>query len=393
MTNFTRYFKINLPKSTSAFLWGARKVGKSTLLRNQFPNSAHLDLLNRENQQIFSKNVSSFQGWVAALPEHQKKLPIIVDEVQKIPGILDDIHSLIESKNLSLLLCGSSARKLKLGQANLLGGRAWRFELHPLCSAELPNLNLLSAFNTGLIPQHYQNTYAKRYLKAYVQDYLSEEIRAEAIVRNFTAFSKFLDAFAFSHGEMCVFQNIASDCGVDGKTVKNYFEILLDTLIAYEIKPYSRNQNRQVIARASKFYLFDLGVAAILQKKSIEVLKGADAGKAFEHFIFLELRAYKSYCEKDFDICYWRRSDGKEIDFICQNGEFAIEVKISSEIRKEELKGLDAFAIDNLCNQYLLVCLEPLERIVKLPVSGKEVRIVPWKIFLGKLWASEYPLN
>ena len=394
MANITRRLVFELPEGQSAFVWGARKTGKSTFLRSAFPESAFLDLLNREIQESILKEPGRFQQWVGSLKADQLKKPIIVDEVQKVPVILDDIHLLIESRKLSFILCGSSARKLKLNQANLLGGRAWKFNMHPLCFAEVPDLDLLGSLQTGLIPQHYKSNHAKKFLRSYLQDYLTEEVRAEALTRNFGAFSKFLDAFSFSHGEICVYQNIASDCGIDGKTVRNYFEILIDTLLAHEVLPYSRRETRQVISKASKFYLFDVGVAGFLQKRTLLELKGKDAGQAFEHFILMELIAYRSYLEKDFDIKFWRQNETREVDFVCQDGRFAIEVKITNDVRGDDLKGMAAFLEVHNPEAAILVCLEPLERIVLLKGDrGKSVRILPWKRFLELLWAGEFPLD
>lgn len=155
--------------------------------------------------------------------------PVILDEVQKVPQILDEVHWLIENKGLRFILCGSSARKLKRGKANLLGGRAWRYEMFPLVTAELENLNLLRVLNRGMMPDHYLQESYKKALRAYTQDYLKEEVFDEGLTRNIPAFARFFDAMGYSHGELTNYSNIARECGVDSKTVKEYYQILVDT--------------------------------------------------------------------------------------------------------------------------------------------------------------------
>lgn len=181
--------------------------------------------------------------------------PVIIDEVQKVPQVLDEVHWLIENSAINFILCGSSARKLKRGQANLLGGRAWRFELFPLVSEEIENLNLLAALNSGLIPSHYQQSSYKRSLKGYVQDYLKEEVFNEGLTRNVPAFSRFFEAMGYSHGQLVNYANIARECGVSSKTVKEYYQILVDTLLGTFVLPFKKRQERQVISKTPKFYL------------------------------------------------------------------------------------------------------------------------------------------
>jgi predicted AAA+ superfamily ATPase len=248
--------------------------------------------------------------------------PIVIDEVQKVPSLLDEIHWLIENKNLSFLLCGSSARKLKRGHANLLGGRAWRYELFPLVSAEIGSLDLLRALNQGLIPLHYlqDGPDSERSLKAYVQDYLKEEVFAEGLARNIPAFSRFLDAAAYSQGELVNYSNIARDCGVDSKTVREYYQIISDTLLGALVEPYKKRQERQVIGRAPKSYFFDVGVAGVLTRRRILEERGEAFGRAFEHLVFMELNAYRSYSGKDFPIHFWRTKSGQEGRFYYRRG-------------------------------------------------------------------------
>src|SRR3990170_823985 len=329
MAIFDIILNIKLPPKQSAFLWGARKTGKSTYLKTRFPDSIVFDFLKTDFYFKITRNPALLRELISAKNKTFLKYPIILDEVQKVPQVLDEVHWLIENMGLRFILCGSSARKLKRGQANLLGGRAWRYEMFPLVTAEIENFNLLRGLNQGLIPAHYlqDKKDAKMSLTAYVQDYMKEEVFAEGLTRNVPAFSRFFDAIGYSHGELTNYANIARDCGVDSKTVKEYYQILIDTLMAIRIEPFKRRQSRQVITKAVKYYLFDVGVANYLRKRYLMEEKGSEFGKAFEHFLLMEIVAYRSYSSYNFRINFWRTKSGLEVDFILAQGEVAIEVK------------------------------------------------------------------
>ena len=375
-----RLLNIDLPPQQSAFLWGPRKTGKTTYLKAQFPDSLVYDFLKTDLFLEFSKRPSLLREQILAKDEDAISSPIILDEVQKVPQLLDEVHWLIENTGLSFIMCGSSARKLKRGKANLLGGRAWRYEMFPFVSAELGKLDLLKALNRGLIPAHYfQDTY-KKSLRAYTQDYLKEEVFDEGLTRNIPAFSRFFDAMGFSHGELTNFSNIARECAVDSKTVKEYYQILKDTLLGEFIEPFKKRQNRQVISRTSKFYLFDVGVAGTITKRHVRQERGVDFGKAFEHFILMEIKAHNSYHEIDYEINFWRTKSGLEVDFILGRGEIAIEVKGSGSIQNKDLRPINAFVETYDPRKALVVCNEKEERLV-----GK-ILITPWRKFLRDLW-------
>ncbi len=385
MKNISRMLDMRLPRQQSAFLWGARKTGKTTYLKEKFPNSLVYDFLKTDLFFEFSKNPSLLRERLLAKDSITFKEPIILDEVQKIPQILDEVHWLIENKGLRFVLCGSSARKLKKGHANLLGGRAWRYELFPLVSQEIETFNLLRALNHGLIPLHYlQNDKdCKKSQEAYVQDYLREEVFAEGLTRNIPAFSRFFDAFGYSHGEITNYCNIARDCGADSKTVKEYYQILLDTLLAIRIEPFKKRQSRQVITKASKYYMFDVGVAGYLTKRHLAEQKGMEFGKAFEHFLLMEMVAYRSYTSKDFAINFWRTKSGLEVDFVLGAGEVAIEIKGAARIDRKDMNGLEAFIQACSPKRSVMVCNEKEKRR-----HGK-IEILPWEIFLQQLWAGK----
>ncbi|NQU05593.1 MAG: ATP-binding protein [Calditrichaeota bacterium] len=380
MQKIKRLLDIDLPAGQSAFLWGARKTGKSTYLKGRFPDSLIYDFLKTDLFLEFSKKPSLLREQLLAKHPDVLKHPIILDEVQKIPQILDEVHWLIENKGLSFILCGSSARKLKRGKVNLLGGRAWRYEMFPFVTAELEDWDLLQILNRGMIPEHYLRDSYRKSLRAYTQDYLKEEVFAEGLTRNIPAFTRFFDSMGYSHGELTNYTNIARDCGVDSKTVKEYYQILIDTLLGTRVEPFKKRQTRQIISKTSKFYLFDVGVAGAITKRSIEEEKGELFGKAFEHFILMELLAYRSYKELDYEINFWRTKSGREVDFVLGGGEIAIEVKGSSRLGSRDLVSINAFIEEHKPLKALIVCNERQERI-----HGK-VRIMPYRNFLKQLW-------
>lgn len=383
MEEIVRKLRIELPERQSAFLWGPRKTGKSTFLRRVFPKSLAYDFLQTELVIEFSKRPSLLREQLLAKSEAECARPIILDEVQKVPLLLDEVHWLIENRGLRFVLCGSSARKLKRGRANLLGGRAWRYEMFPLVTAELGDVDLLRALNRGLVPSHYFSPNYQRALDAYVRDYLKEEIFDEGLTRNVPAFSRFFEAMGYSHGELTNYANIARDCGADAKTVKEYYQILSDTLLGRIVPPYKKRQERQVIGKAPKFYLFDVGVAGAIAKRHIAEAKGELFGRAFEHFIFMELTAHASYSELNYDIHFWRTKSGLEVDFILGPGEVAIEIKGASRVDDRELRPLLAFVEEHRPKRAIVVCNEAVERVVK------GVRLMPWRAFLAALWGGE----
>ncbi len=380
MAIIKRILNLSLPKRQSAFLWGPRKTGKSTYLKATFPNSVVYDFLQTDLFLEFSKQPSLLRERLLAKNDHALNYPVILDEVQKVPQVLDEVHWLIENKGLRFILCGSSARKLKRGKANLLGGRAWRYEMFPLVTVELGDLNLLRILNRGMIPDHFIRGGYKKALKAYTQDYLKEEVFDEGLTRNIPAFSRFFDAMGYSHGELTNYSNIARDCGVDSKTIREYYQILVDTLLGRMVAPFKRRQDRQVLSRISKFYLFDVGVAGSITKRQLNEEKGELFGKAFEHFIFMELLAYNSYNELDYEINYWRTKSGLEVDFVLGRGDVAIEIKGTTRIDKRDLRSLKAFTEGYSPRKSVVVCNEREERV------HQHIRIMPWKKFLYDLW-------
>lgn len=384
--NIKRTLKIDLPRGQSAFLWGPRKTGKTTYLLQRFPKSTRYDLLETDVFFRLSKEPYLLRQEIQSLKEKDNLIqPVIIDEVQKIPPLLDEIHWLIEKFKISFVLCGSSARKVKRSHANLLGGRAWKYELFPLTTNELDkDLDLLTALNRGLVPSHYLDQNYQRTIKAYINDYLKEEIKDEGLIRNLPAFARFLDAVPFSCGELINYTNIASDCGIDSKTVAEYYQILVDTLIGVFVEPFRKRKKRNAIISTPKFYLFDVGVAGGLMKRIIQTNKGVEFGNAFENFILMELLAYRSYFEKDYRIDFWRIKGGSEVDFVLDDGKIAIEIKGTNKIKSDDIRGVVSFVEDYKPKKAFIVCQEPVPR--KLT---PDIEVIPWRVFLEMLWGGD----
>jgi len=289
---------------------------------------------------------------------------------------------MIVNKNIQFILSGSSPRKILRSGANLLGGRALRYELYPLTYKEIPDFSLTRALNNGLLPRHYLSKIPKKLISAYIGSYLRDEIMAEAKIRNITSFSRFLEVAAFSNGEIVNYTNIASECGISAPTVKEYFQILEDTLIGRFLHSFQKRPKRRVIL-APKFYYFDMGIANYLLKRTA-IEQGSEVfGKAFEHFIYHEIYTHSSYSELNYSINYWRTTSQIEIDFVLGDHEVAIEVKATEQANTRHLKGLKSFADEYNVKKLILVSNDPFPRQLD------DIAILPWKVFLDQLWAGE----
>jgi predicted AAA+ superfamily ATPase len=360
----------------SCFLFGPRQCGKSSLVRKTLPDAHILDLLSGDTYTRLSRN----PGYIEEICRDSR--PIVIDEIQKLPILLDEVHRLIETKGMKFLLTGSSARKLRKSGVNLLGGRARVRHLHPFSAAELGDkFNLNYALNNGLIPGIWDSDDPEEDLAGYVSLYLEQEIMAEGATRNLPAFSRFLEVAALSNGEQINYQSISSDAQVPRSTIQEYFKILKDTLIATEVPVWKKGRSRKTV-ETSKFYLFDTGVTRRLQGRKSIVRGTPEYGYAFESWIMHELSAYLSACRRDSEISYWRTRTNLEVDFIV-NGEIAIETKTTRNVVRDDLKGLRAIAEEGSFRQRIVVSDEPLER----EVEG--VLILPWRVFIDRLWAGE----
>ncbi len=391
---YKRILNLTLPPQQSTFLWGARQTGKSSFLREHYPNSTYYDLLDTHEMARFTKEPNLLYQEIKGLSSQQRSLPIIIDEVQKVPDLLNEVHRLIENEKVQFILCGSSARKLKNQSTNLLGGRAWLTHLYPLTSQEIGEVDLLRALQHGLLPKHYNSdpAFIQNHLQAYIDSYLTEEIRNEGLVRNLKAFARFLDVAALTNAEMVNANNIARDCGIDRSTVQGYYQILIDTLLGFYIYPYNKKVKRDLITATPKFYLFDVGITNYIAKQSVSSLKGSWAGKQFEHYILMELVAYIGYHRLRSAITYWRTKTGLEVDFVLGDADIAIEVKISTTVHQEDLKGLLSFCEEHPNTRAIVVSQDKHARV--LDIQGKySVNILPWRQFLQELWQGNILTN
>lgn len=364
-----------LLKIRSHFLFGPRATGKSTLIENELPEAKVYDLLDPEVFQRLLREPKLLQE------ENTPETLIVIDEIQKLPSVLDEVHRLISKRKQTFLLTGSSARKLRRGASNLLAGRAFQAELFPLTFCEIDSFDLITYLNTTGLPEFYGQDYVKDFLNAYIGTYLKEEIQAEALTRNLPGFTRFLEVIALSNGQEINYASIASDTGVPVRTLESYFSILDDTLLGFSVRPFLATKKRKAITR-SKYFLFDVGVVNNLCKRGRIELKSELFGNAFEHFIALELRAWISYKRLSFDLQYWRSTSKFEVDFILENT-LALEVKGTDLVTDKYLKGLRAFKEEGLVKHYCVISCDP-----DLRETSDGIRIFPWETFLKKLWGA-----
>ena len=355
---YKRIFDVESKLDEGMFLFGARQTGKSTLLKERFKGAIYYDLLNPRVRKALKLNPNSL--W-EALQDKPAGTLVIVDEIQKVPELLDVVHSLMVDRGLFFILSGSSARKLKRSGANTLGGRAIPETLYPLVWPEVTDFQIDRAVQNGMIPRHYMVEDATKRLSGYVKVYLDEEIREEGEVRELDAFERFMEVAAISDGEMLNYSNIASDCGVSAKTVKSYFQILYDTLIGYEIPAFRKEIKRKII-QAPRFYYFDVGLANYLMGRTSLKRGTDDYGHAFEHFVMQEIIAYKGYNDKRDTISYWHTYDQKEVDAVIGDAKVAIEIKSSEHVETKHKKGLKAFKEEHPDCRMILVSLDPITR-------------------------------
>ena len=373
--------KIDLTKyqGLSLFLWGARQTGKSTYLKQRYPDSLYIDLLL---SQEFKRYLDSPEQFRQRCMANHNNRPVIVDEIQKLPGLLNEIHWLIENEKMTFILSGSSPRKILRKNENLLGGRALRTELYPLTFAEIPDFDILRAFNNGLLPRMYDSENASVLLEAYVGSYLEDEIIAETKIRNVETFSRFLTKAAFANGEFLNYTNIAQDCGVASSTIKDYYQILEETLIGSYVPSFQKRPKRRVVL-SPKFYFFDVGVANYLLKRRNIEWGTVDVGHSLEHLIYMELKAYAQYSGKKYPIQFWHTSSQMEVDFVLGDHECAIEVKATDNVHNKHLKGLHSFSEEYTPKHKIVVSNDPFIR------KANDIMIYPWKVFLEKLWSGE----
>jgi predicted AAA+ superfamily ATPase len=360
----------------SHFLFGPRQTGKTSLVRHNLKNVPVYDLLDSSVYLALSRNPGRISEELA--PEERL---VVVDEIQRLPELLNEVHRLIETRGIRFLLTGSSARKLRRGGVNLLGGRARTKYLHPLTFRELnKDFNLFRAIERGLIPSIYFSDEPRADAQAYAGSYLQQEIVAEGVTRSIPAFSRFLRVAAYCNATIVNFTNVANDAQVARTTVYEYFEILKDTLLLYELPAWKKSKKRKPLT-SSKYYFFDIGVVAAIQER--EFRPGTpEFGEAFESYLMHELTSYSDYISGE-PLSYWRSKSGFEVDFIIGD-HTAIEVKAKENLTPNDFKSLRMLAEENSLKRYLCVSLEPRKRRIG------DIVILPYIQFLEELWNGNY---
>ena len=360
----------------SYFLFGPRQTGKTFLIRHTLKNIRVYDLLDSSIYLALSRN----PGRISEELSPQDRL-VAIDEIQRLPELLNEVHRLIETQGIRFLLTGSNARKLRRGGINLLGGRARTKYLHPLTYKELNrNFDLFLAIERGLIPSIYFSDEPRADLQAYAGSYLQQEIVAEGVTRSIPAFSRFLRVAAFCNATIVNFTNVANDAQVPRTTVYEYFEILKDTLLLYELPAWRKSKKRKPLA-SSKYYFFDIGVVAILQDRVFRAGM-PEFGEAFETYLMHELTSYSDYISGE-RLSYWRSTSGFEVDFIIGD-HTAVEVKAKGNLSPNDFKSLRMLAEEMKLNRYKCVTMEPRRRKVG------NIVILPYREFLEALWNGEY---
>lgn len=375
----------NIQDDISFLLLGPRQTGKTTLIQSRFKDAVYtIDLLQHDVYLRYSKNPGLFRKDILAQHKTHNTTRFFVDEIQRVPALLDDIHSLIESHHFQFMLTGSSSRKLKRSGANLLAGRAVQKFIFPYVYQEIADsFDLERVLRFGTLPSIYQKPDALKIeiLNTYTQTYLKEEIQAEALVRSMGAFANFLEVAAAQSGELLNYTNIGRDCGLAAKTVQNYYQILEDTLIGFRLLPWRKSVRRQ-LGSQPKFYIFDTGVLNSLNHRLNDVPDLVYRGRLFEHLMILEAVRHLHYVSTDCRLYFWYTHDQKEVDLVIEKHQqlrYAIEFKSASNVSRSHLSGLHSFANDNPNVPCILVCntLNPYEE------AG--IQVWPWQHYLGEI--------
>lgn len=342
---YTRLTKQPIKSGSSFFLFGPRGTGKTTWLREHFqsPDTLYLDLLD---SGIYTELLAHPQKLQTYIKNSTRR--VILDEIQKIPSLLNEVHRIIENKGPCFALTGSSARNLRKKGVNLLAGRALTYTMHPLTAAELgKDFDITHAIRFGQLPMAIGHQAPEAYLKSYVQTYLREEVLQEGLTRNLANFTRFLETASFSQASPLNISQIARDASLDRKVVDSYFSILEDLLIGYRLPPFTKRAKRRIVQHP-KFYYFDAGVyRAIRPRGPLDTPEEAE-GASLETLVLQELRAINDALGFNYKLFYWRTSDGTEVDFVLygEQGLLAFEIKRSRHYSGHDLKGLRAFRKD-----------------------------------------------
>jgi predicted AAA+ superfamily ATPase len=381
LENYKRALVLPKVGTETFFLWGPRQAGKSTLLHTTYPDALWIDLLKTDEYRRFMQNPELLREVI----KYNKASFIVIDEIQKVTALLNEVHWLLENSAVHFALCGSSARKIRKGNANLLGGRGITHELYGFSAYELgKDFELDKMLNNGYLPVFHSAAKPERIQSAYVSGYLKDEIAAEGLVRNLPGYSQFLNMAALSDSEVVNYSTIARDTGVSSQTIRGYFEILEDTLLGRFLPAYRFRPKRR-IATAPKFYFHDIGIVNFLARRGSLQAGSELYGKAFENWVFHELYTYNMYRERYADFFFWHLAGGTEVDFIINHIDCAIDCKATQKVHNDHLKGLRQLRIEHPeVKKLLIVSLDQKNRRTEDGID-----IVCYHEFLRLLWDGE----
>ncbi len=368
----------------SVLLLGPRQTGKTSYIKYELNQSvkAKWDMLNSRTRRQLEADPQLLYDQIMALDINPETPPILIDEIQKAPALLDVVHEVIEEKKLRFLITGSSARKLKKEGINLLGGRASKATLLPFVYEELEALgekSLEEIFLRGMLPPAWDDNDPEAFLDDYISTYLQDEIAAEEVTRNLPGFGNFLQVAALQSGEQLNYSNIANDIGMSRQSIANWYQVLEDTLLGFQLPPWKKSKKRKSVS-ITKFYLFDVGVVRRLSEIDVPADTQSDYGRLLENFIAMELKAWHDYNGRKETLCYWRTENGTEVDFVIGD-DIAIEVKATRNPTSRNLEGLRKIGEERSFRQRILVCREDMPRM-----TDEGILILPWREFLHRLW-------
>ena len=372
-------------RQKSVLLLGPRQTGKTSYVKNQMatPAKAKWDLLNTRTRMQLERDPQLLYDQIAALEIDPESDYVVIDEIQKVPALLDVVHEVIEEKGIRFILTGSSARKLRAHGVNLLGGRASKATLLPFVYDELKAIgekDLEEIFLRGMLPPAWNDPDPDGFLDDYISTYLQDEIASEGVTRNLPGFGNFLQVAAMQSGEQLNYSNLANDIGMSRQSIANWYQVLEDTLLGFQLPPWKKSSKRKSVS-INKFYLFDVGVTRRLSGIGVPADTHSDFGRLFENYIAMELKAWHDYNRRQNTLCYWRTENGTEVDFVLGD-DIAIEVKATRNVSPRNLDGLRKIGEERDFRYRILVCREPMPRM-----TDDGILILPWREFLSRLWS------
>jgi predicted AAA+ superfamily ATPase len=375
---FRRLVRLPERPRESFFLWGPRHTGKSTLLKELYPQARRIDLARTEEFVRYGERPALLRE---ELEEGPRDPVVVIDEIQKVPPLYEEVQWLVENRGRVFAMSGSSSRALRA----LPAGRVARFDLYGLTSAEIGRpFDLVRMLNHGYLPRHYLADSPARLLRAYVQSYIKEEVLQPGLTRSLPAFSAFLTSAALADTELVNYATIARECGVSAPTAREYYQVLVDTRLGRFLPAFTKRPKRRVIG-APKFFFADVGIVNVLAGRGALAPGSELFGKAFENWVFHELTAASHYRERYLDLAYWRLASGIEVDFVIGELRCAVEAKATLRVTSDHLKGLRQLAVDQpSVRRRVVASLEPGPR-----VTEDGIEILPWRVFLDRLWSGE----